>query len=728
MSVFVNDIDALLDAAPIRDLDPRAGRLLRLSVDPVVFHVNRDGVGSPTVATFTVEKIGLPGDVVWSVPAGVTLTGAAPGVRFLEFDDFDVDTAQVLVSMSYRGEYYTGAATISKVQDGSAITTYTWIKYGTSAAGANFSDSPAGATYIGLAYNKTTPIESDVATDYQWVLIKGQDGIGVPGAPGADGQTLYTWIKYSDNPDGTGLYDLPTDATMYIGIAVNKASPLESTAKVDYVWSKFRGDRGVAGQPGATTFTWIKYASSGLGAALSDSPDGKAYIGFAYNKLTPVESTDPADYQWALLRGEDGVGVPGAPGADGITLYTWIKYSNAPDGTGLYDTPNDDTLFIGIAVNKPAAAESTNKADYVWSRFKGAAGVPGRDGDNGARGNVNISVATNGNAWSDNEANVGLAEAGYGQPKAKDIVALFNVATAFVSTKIFTGSAWTPLAAFFDGSLLVKDTVYTGALVAEAVTADKLAASAVTLGKVAADAITARNIIIGSPDNVVSDSNIDDSAWWSMADQVTTDYLGADSSPWKSRRTFTFAPQYGNAVLKDRFSKFFAMTPGAVYRIEYQVYVSPDFQGRFSPIIHLPGQSWYTANQPGRGYSFAAEEGAMPVLFDTGSPKGLINVTDVFTMGSTTYQTRAQVRLTVQCFAGYIQFGGLSITRMSDSTLVVNGGIKAWHIQVDALSAMTGIIGDLQTATSGARTRIRDNKIYQYDIYNNYIMQIGQYE
>lgn len=692
MSDFVNDIDALLDQAPIRNVDPRGGRAIVLAVDPAVFHVNRDGVGTPTVATFTASLVGLTGEVQWSAPEGVTLRGTAPNVRYVEFDDFEIDTATILVSKSYRGEMYAASQTISKVQDGSAITTYTWIKYGTSANGANFSDNPAGATYIGLAYNKTTPIESDVAADYQWVLIKGQDGIGVPGAPGADGQTLYTWIKYSDNPDGTALYDLPVDSTMYIGIAVNKASPLESTAKTDYVWSKFRGDQGVAGQPGAITFTWIKYASSSTGAALSDSPDGKAYIGFAYNKFTPVESTDPADYQWALLRGEDGVGVPGAPGADGITLYTWIKYSNVADGTGLYDIPNDDTVFIGIAVNKPSAAESANKADYVWSKFKGAAGVPGRDGDNGARGNVNIAVATQGNVWSDNEANIGLAQAGYGQPKARDVVALFNVTSAFVSTKIFTGEAWTTLAAFFDGALLVKGTVYTDALVALAVTADKIAASAITAAKIAAEAITAEKIAaeaitaekiragavtaralrVGSFDNVVPDPNFEDPAWWGRPTQARTDYLGANT-PWKSRRAFFF--NASNAEFSDSFSDFWEMTPGATYKIEYQVYISGDFNGAFSPIIHLPAQAWYTAGQPGRGYSFSEAEGGMPVLFDTNSAKGFFTFTDTFVMGNATAQKRAQARLCVRCLAGYFEFGGLSITRMSDNTLITDDGV-----------------------------------------------------
>lgn len=75
---------------------------------------------------------------------------------------------------------------------------------------------------------------------------------GSTGATGAAGQTLYTWVKYSDNADGTGLYDVSNDNTQYMGIAVNKTSPTESTTKTDYTWSKIKGAKGDTGSTGAT--------------------------------------------------------------------------------------------------------------------------------------------------------------------------------------------------------------------------------------------------------------------------------------------------------------------------------------------------------------------------------------------------------------------------------------------------------------------------------------------
>ena len=42
--------------------------------------------------------------------------------------------------------------------------------------------------------------------------------------------------------------------------------------------------------------------------------------------------------------------------------------------------------YIGIATNKDTATESTNPADYTWSRFRGVDGYDGKDGENGIPG------------------------------------------------------------------------------------------------------------------------------------------------------------------------------------------------------------------------------------------------------------------------------------------------------------------------------------------------------
>lgn len=159
------------------------------------------------------------------------------------------------------------------------------------------------------------------------------------------------------------------------------------------------GPQGVPGEPGAdgkVYYTWIRYANDAQGSGISNDPTGKTFIGLAYNKETSVESNTPSDYSWSRFRGFDGSdgadgrdgtdGVPGPPGADGKTTYTWIAYSDNANGSGMYQIPKDSTKYIGIAVNKDTATESTNPADYTWSQFKGDKGDKGDQGDKGEPG------------------------------------------------------------------------------------------------------------------------------------------------------------------------------------------------------------------------------------------------------------------------------------------------------------------------------------------------------
>lgn len=302
-------------------------------------------------------------------------------------------------------------------------TLYTWIRYADNAAGAGISNDPTGKPFIGFAYNKESASESDTPSDYTWSEIKGEQG--VPGATGEDGKTLYTWIAYSDNANGRPMYQQPKDTTQYIGIATNKESASESDNPNDYTWSKFKGEKGdkgdqgerglqglqgekgeqgIPGNPGKTLYTWIRYADNANGDGISNSPTGKAFIGFAYNKETATESNIPSDYTWSDIKGEQGV--KGDKGDDGTQYYTWIKYSDNASGSGMYDTPKTTTQYIGIAVNKTSPTESNTPTDYTWSKFKGdkgdqgPQGIPGADGADGRTSYFHIKYSSKANPTS----------------------------------------------------------------------------------------------------------------------------------------------------------------------------------------------------------------------------------------------------------------------------------------------------------------------------------------
>ena len=140
-----------------------------------------------------------------------------------------------------------------------------------------------------------------------------------------------------------------------------------------------KGDQGIqgpSGDDGQTLYTWLKYADTPT-SGMSDSPTGKEYIGLAYNKTTPTESTSYSDYTWSKIVGEQGP--QGPSGDDGQTLYTWVKYADSATGSGISDSPTGKE-YIGLAYNKTTATESNNPGDYTWALIKGANGDDGADG------------------------------------------------------------------------------------------------------------------------------------------------------------------------------------------------------------------------------------------------------------------------------------------------------------------------------------------------------------
>lgn len=203
------------------------------------------------------------------------------------------------------------------------------------------------------------------------------------------GSTNLTAYAYDNGVDVTGDLEIrwSKDGTeFYVGKSVT-VNAEDVDVKAVYSFTAFEsGVRrgyyevtitdvmdGEDGQDGTTYYTWFKFADDEYGNGMSSSPDGKEYLGIAYNKVTPVMSNNPEDYQWARITGE---GVPGKPGDDGKTYYTWVRYADDASGNGMSDSPNGK-YYIGFAYNKEVPTESSNPTDYQWSKYKGDDGQDG---------------------------------------------------------------------------------------------------------------------------------------------------------------------------------------------------------------------------------------------------------------------------------------------------------------------------------------------------------------
>lgn len=203
------------------------------------------------------------------------------------------------------------------------------------------------------------------------------------------GSTTLTAYAYNNGVDVSGNLEIrwSKDGTeFYVGKSVT-VNAEDVDVKAVYSFTAFESGvkrgyyevtitdvmDGEDGQDGTTYYTWFKFADDKYGNGMSTSPDGKEYLGIAYNKVTPVMSNNPEDYQWARITGE---GVPGKPGDDGKTYYTWVRYADDASGNGMSDSPNGK-YYIGFAYNKETPTESSDPADYQWTKYKGDDGQDG---------------------------------------------------------------------------------------------------------------------------------------------------------------------------------------------------------------------------------------------------------------------------------------------------------------------------------------------------------------
>lgn len=106
-------------------------------------------------------------------------------------------------------------------------------------------------------------------------------------------------------------------------------------------------------------------------------------------------------------KGEQGIqGPAGAPGPDGRTTYFHIKYSSVPKPSSSSQMTETPSTYIGTYVDF-IQEDSTDPADYIWSRFagvqgpKGDQGIPGLNGTNGQTSYLHIAYSNSSDGSND---------------------------------------------------------------------------------------------------------------------------------------------------------------------------------------------------------------------------------------------------------------------------------------------------------------------------------------
>lgn len=381
----------------------------------------KSSVSGGTAETGTGElKYSLDGGAEVSIGnnAGVPVSSFQKSIKFIFYVDgtvVDVETIPLVVDGKDGAQ---GPQGVPGPAGADGKTLYTWIKYADDAQGGGISNNPTGKAYIGFAYNKETATESNNPSDYTWSDIKGEDGI--PGAAGADGKTYYTWVAYSDNADGTGMYQQPKDTTKYIGIAVNNETATESNNPSDYTWSKFKGEDGQSVSSlgrwhtglivpklgivtmGGSTFCAKKETANpplwttttNDGRRITQTQDGGRTYGYILSGESNTE-----EYDLLVQSGKDG-----SDGTDYERVFIHTTEENRPSTPATSQTDDyipsgwhDDP--IGVSESLPFEwISERKKRNGIWSNFSTPAlwAKYGFDGIDGAEGVAGTSIVWKG--------------------------------------------------------------------------------------------------------------------------------------------------------------------------------------------------------------------------------------------------------------------------------------------------------------------------------------------
>lgn len=96
-------------------------------------------------------------------------------------------------------------------------------------------------------------------------------------------------------------------------------------------------------------YVWLRYADDREGNGISEHPDGKSYMGIAYNMSSPEPSNNPSDYNWSLIKGSDG------------TNGTGVQTSNVQYALG-------DSATIEPTSGWTTTVPTLQDDKYLWTR------------------------------------------------------------------------------------------------------------------------------------------------------------------------------------------------------------------------------------------------------------------------------------------------------------------------------------------------------------------------
>ncbi|MEE0355927.1 MAG: hypothetical protein UDQ50_09475 [Streptococcus lutetiensis] len=214
-----------------------------------------------------------------------------------------------------------------------------------------------GGTYI---WKRTITYYTDGTNDTVWEY----SGVGEKGNTGANGQTSHVHFAFADNATGGGFSLTTPKAYMGWYADFNESA---STDPTKYRWSKWKGDQGLPGKPGAdgkTSYFHMAYADSADGrTGFSFKESGQQYQGY-YTDFTQTSSTDPTKYTWMDRRAGVEVGSKNLLRKTAINAENLKLFGKSNTTVSVVEKDGHQVYKLVVSGSSNAGAYFNGNSDY----------------------------------------------------------------------------------------------------------------------------------------------------------------------------------------------------------------------------------------------------------------------------------------------------------------------------------------------------------------------------
>lgn len=631
MIPVINDIDRLLQAAPFRLLNPNNADIL-LTPSASSFHVDAAGIPDIDSITVTATLIGLEGDISFSVQ-GAVLSDVTDKSATLTYASTAGGLVILTATVVSAGEEFTRSCVIPTLRDG------------VSGGGAKVVILTPSAQVFKI--NKAG--DNDIAS----ITL---DAIG-------------------QNTSGTPNFTIPAGtATLSAGASSSQKILTFANMATDSVTIKVTLD----GQTDQVTIIKVREGVDGIDAIAAvlsnESVTLTADAAGAVASLTGAVCTMHV-YKGIADDSASWAYVYAPPSSAGGLAYTVDK--NTITVTGF--AAGVDVAFVDITASRVGFASITKR--FSVSKSKAGAGGAGTVGDRGAG-----QYYATGSSWSDVVADMATP----GSNMIGDQVTISNGTVTY--TKRWDGDSWEVPGAYLGGDLFVEQGIHGSKLKVGTVEVRK--PDGTLLLGVNGDfggTVTARNLRVGTPDNIMPDPKFKDLAWWGRIGSAVGQFAEAGIiTGWKGGASLYLAQNAGE-LSSD--SQYFDLVPGATYRIEVQVGLSNDFNGRASVFLFIPGDRYYQMVDRDTGQRWADSH---VVQLNAASPKGIITYATTYAIPASGTLSKGLIQIRNSHTIGNVEVGSVSITRVADGSLVGDGVLEARHIVGDTLDVLAAKLGMIE--------------------------------